>query len=63
MLNSGLPDVEMKMSDLAEQDDKLSLAPAPLMNTDVEMAFDTWKELQSPETVEVDELDEMFGEI
>ena len=63
MLNSGLPDVEMKMSDMAEQDDKLSLATAPLMNTDVDMAFDSWKELQSPETVEVDELDEMFGEI
>lgn len=63
MLNSGLPDVEMKMSDLAEQDDKLSLAMNPQLDTDIEMAFDTWKELQSPETVEVDELDEMFGEI
>lgn len=63
MLNSGLPDVEMKMSDLADQDDKLPLTMNPQLDTDVEMAFDTWKELQSPETVEVDELDEMFGEI
>lgn len=66
MLNSGLPDVDMKMSDLAEPDDSLSLETKPQLNTETGMAldtFDTWKELQSPETVEVEELDEMFGEI
>lgn len=65
MLNSGLPDVDMKSPGLVEQDDSWSLAAKPPTNTntDVEMAFDAWRELQSPETVEVDELDEIFGEI
>lgn len=64
MLNSELPDLDMKMSDLAEQDSKVSLGARDLMKADVEMAFDdSWKELQSPETVGVHELDEMFGEI
>ncbi|GLB05262.1 hypothetical protein BO85DRAFT_160477 [Aspergillus piperis CBS 112811] len=63
MLNSGLPDLDMKMSDLNEQDDKLPLGASAFASQDVEMVFDSWRELQSPETVEVDELDEMFGEI
>ncbi|PWY92611.1 hypothetical protein BO70DRAFT_14935 [Aspergillus heteromorphus CBS 117.55] len=63
MLNSGLPDLDMKMSDFTEQDDKLSLGASAFSNQDVEMAFDSWRELQSPETVDVHELDEMFGEI
>lgn len=63
MLNSELPEVDMKMSDLAESDAPLSLAAKPVLDTEPETAFDAWKELQSPETVEVDELDEMFGEI
>ncbi|PYH98301.1 hypothetical protein BO71DRAFT_64912 [Aspergillus ellipticus CBS 707.79] len=63
MLNSGLPDLDMKMSDFTEQDDKLALGASAFSNQDVEMAFDSWRELQSPETVDVHELDEMFGEI
>ena len=63
MLNSGFPDVDIKMSDLAEHEDKVVVKAEPTVNDDVEMAFDSWRELQSPETVEVDELDEMFGEI
>ncbi|KAJ5167876.1 uncharacterized protein N7482_003470 [Penicillium canariense] len=64
MLNSGLPDVDLKMSDLTESHEKLSLRPRSLAAMDVmEPVFDTWRELQNPETVEVDELDEMFGEI
>ncbi|EAW09591.1 uncharacterized protein ACLA_038010 [Aspergillus clavatus NRRL 1] len=62
MLNSELPDIEMKLSDLAEHDDKLIL-PGRMQDMDVDMVFDSWREMQSPETVEVDELDEMFGEI
>ncbi|KAE8353297.1 hypothetical protein BDV28DRAFT_109402 [Aspergillus coremiiformis] len=63
MLNSGTPDLDMKMSDLVEQDSKMSLAPTTVADTDVEMVFDSWRELQNPETVDVHELDEMFGEI
>lgn len=62
MLNSELPDIEMKMSELAEQEDKLVL-PGRIQDMDMDMVFDSWRELQNPETVEVDELDEMFGEI
>lgn len=64
MLNSELPDLDMKMSDLAEQDSKVALGARDMMKPDTEMTFDdSWKELQSPETVGVHELDEMFGEI
>ncbi|CEJ56501.1 hypothetical protein PMG11_02705 [Penicillium brasilianum] len=64
MLNSGLPDVDLKMSDLTESHEKLSLGPRSFTGMDVpEPIFDSWRELQNPETVEVDELDEMFGEI
>lgn len=63
MLNSGLPDVDIKMSDLAESEDKVAIKDRPSSIMDVDTAFDSWRELQSPETVEVDELDEMFGEI
>lgn len=63
MLNSGFPAVDIKMSDLAESEDKVAIKTRPSSNMDVDMAFDSWRELQSPETVEVDELDEMFGEI
>ncbi|RMJ25746.1 hypothetical protein PHISP_03392 [Aspergillus sp. HF37] len=62
VLNSGLPDVDMKMPDLDEPDDSLSLPAKPPIDTDAEATFDAWKELQSPETVEVDELDEMFAD-
>ncbi|KAJ5918941.1 hypothetical protein N7454_010085 [Penicillium verhagenii] len=65
MLNSGFPDVDLKMSDLTESHEKLSLGPRVFahMETDTVFASDSWRELQNPETVEVDELDEMFGEI
>lgn len=67
MLNSELPDVDIKMSDLADHEDKVAikagLAETSTANMDVDSSFDSWRELQSPETVEVDELDEMFGEI
>ncbi|KAL4896910.1 hypothetical protein BDV59DRAFT_169363 [Aspergillus ambiguus] len=59
MLNSDIPELDMKMSDLAEQESRVSL---PVLDTDVERAYDSWRELQSPETVDVHELDEMFGE-
>jgi hypothetical protein len=61
MLNSGLPDVDLKMSDLTESHERLTLTPrAKSMNS--EPVFESWRELQNPEMVEVDELDEMFGE-
>ncbi|KAJ5648283.1 hypothetical protein N7490_004655 [Penicillium lividum] len=64
MLNSGFPDVDLKMSDLTESHEKLSLGPrAFTMETEPSFASDSWRELQNPENVEVDELDEMFGEI
>ncbi|KAJ5211776.1 uncharacterized protein N7498_003422 [Penicillium cinerascens] len=63
MLNSGLPDVDLKMSDLTESHEKLTLGPRAFGNLNHEPNFDSWRELQNPESVEVDELDEMFGEI
>jgi len=62
MLNSGLPDVDLKMSDLTESHERLTLTPRPI-SMKSEPIFDSWRELQNPEMVEVDELDEMFGEI
>jgi len=64
MLNSGLPNVvDLKMSDLTESHEKLSLGPRAFSTLNHEPIFDSWRELQDPESVEVDELDEMFGEI
>lgn len=63
MLNSGLPDVDLKMSDLTESHEKLSLGPRAMAIMTPEPTMESWRELQNPETVEVDELDEMFGEI
>jgi hypothetical protein len=57
MLNSELSEVDLKMSDLTESHEKLSLHPR------TESVFESWRELQNPESVEMDELDEMFGEI
>ncbi|KAJ5957063.1 hypothetical protein N7501_011342 [Penicillium viridicatum] len=59
MLNSGLPDVDLKMSDLTESHERLTLTPRAMKS---EHVFESWRELQNPEMVEVDELDEMFGE-
>ncbi|KAJ5561534.1 hypothetical protein N7535_004004 [Penicillium sp. DV-2018c] len=61
MLNSGLPNVDLKMSDLTESHERLTLTPRPV-SAKSEPFFDSWRELQNPEMVEVDELDEMFGE-
>ncbi|KAJ5228212.1 hypothetical protein N7489_008920 [Penicillium chrysogenum] len=61
MLNSGLPDVDLKMSDLTESHERLTLTPRPV-SLNSESVFESWRELQNPEMVEVDELDEMFGE-
>lgn len=63
ILNSGYPDVDLKMSDLTDSHEKLSLGPRALPTMDSEPVFESWRDLQNPETVEVDELDEMFGEI
>ncbi|KAJ6166705.1 hypothetical protein N7470_002152 [Penicillium chermesinum] len=62
MLNSGFDEVDLKMSDLTESHEKLSLGPRNLTAMDLTV-FDSWREMRNPETVEVDELDEMFGEI
>lgn len=53
------------MSDLATWDEKVSPVGArpSSADMDIDLITDSWAELQSPETVEVDELDEMFGEI
>ncbi|KAG0155068.1 hypothetical protein PDIDSM_641 [Penicillium digitatum] len=61
MLNSGLPDVDLKMSDLTESHERLTLTPRAI-SMKSEPVFESWRELQNPEMVEVDELDEMFGE-
>ncbi|KAJ5155437.1 hypothetical protein N7492_008240 [Penicillium capsulatum] len=63
MLNSGLPDVDLKMSALTESHEKLTLDHRSWTPLNAEPVLDSWRELQNPETVEVDELDEMFGEI
>ncbi|KAL6236902.1 hypothetical protein BDW75DRAFT_205604 [Aspergillus navahoensis] len=64
MLGDELPDLDMRMSDLIDADDKIALnATMPLDPSSSEMALDSWRELQSPESVNVDELDEMFDEI
>ncbi|KAL4991295.1 hypothetical protein BDW68DRAFT_152416 [Aspergillus falconensis] len=64
MLDEELPDLDLRMSDLADADDKIAVnAMMPLNPSSSEMALDSWRELQSPESVNVDELDEMFDEI
>lgn len=42
---------------------KTEMESKQLRTFDFEMALDSWSDLRSPETVEVDELDEMFGDI
>ncbi|KAL5002299.1 hypothetical protein BDV10DRAFT_118511 [Aspergillus recurvatus] len=64
MLDDELPDLDMRMSDLADADEKIAVnAMMPLNLSSSEMALDSWRELQSPESVNVDELDEMFDGI
>ncbi|KAL3469246.1 hypothetical protein BJX99DRAFT_80656 [Aspergillus californicus] len=62
MLDDEMPDLDMRMSDLAEGDDKVAVKPMMLSSFSPEIALDSWRELQSPESVDVDELDEMFDE-
>ncbi|KAL4810417.1 hypothetical protein BDV18DRAFT_130966 [Aspergillus unguis] len=61
MVDDEILDFDMKMSDLV--DDKVAVDAMMPPNLSSEMALDSWRELQSPESVDVDELDEMFGEI
>ncbi|KAL2868321.1 uncharacterized protein BJX67DRAFT_350444 [Aspergillus lucknowensis] len=63
MLDDEIPDLDMKMSDLGDGDHKISVKAMIESNRSSEMALDSWRELQSPESVDVDELDEMFDAI
>ncbi|RDW86415.1 uncharacterized protein DSM5745_03057 [Aspergillus mulundensis] len=60
MLDDELPDLDM--SD-ADAEDKIAVNAMLPLHLSSEMASDSWRELQSPESVNVDELDEMFDEI
>jgi hypothetical protein len=62
MLDDELPDLDMKMSDPGDGEDKIALNALDLSNPSSEMALDSWRELQSPESVDVNELDEMFDD-
>lgn len=61
MLDDEIPGLDIGMADLAE--DKVAVNAMMPLNLSSEMVLDSWRELQSPESVDVDELDEMFGEI
>ncbi|KAL2810684.1 hypothetical protein BJX63DRAFT_307863 [Aspergillus granulosus] len=63
MLNDEIPDLDMNMSDLADEDDKVAVKTMIFPTLSSGMALDSWRELQSPESVDVDELDEMFDAI
>lgn len=63
MSSSGLPHVDLMMSNLTESHEKLNLGPRPMASITPEHILDSWRELQNPEIVEVDELDEIFGEV
>ncbi|KAI9368918.1 hypothetical protein BJX61DRAFT_187238 [Aspergillus egyptiacus] len=63
MLDDGLPDFDLRMSDLSDGEEKIAVNTTLLPRFSSEMALDSWRELQSPESVNVDELDEMFDEI
>ncbi|KAL4906116.1 hypothetical protein BDW74DRAFT_138675 [Aspergillus multicolor] len=60
MLDDEFPDLDM--SD-ADAEDKIAVNAMMPLHLSSEMASDSWRELQSPESVNVDELDEMFDEI
>ncbi|KAL4873409.1 hypothetical protein BDV12DRAFT_159946 [Aspergillus spectabilis] len=62
MLDDEFPDLDMKMSDLSDGEDKVAVKAMAFPNVSSEMALDSWRELQSPESVDVDELDEMFDD-
>jgi hypothetical protein len=62
MLDEEFPDLDMKMSDLSDGEDKVAVKAMTFPNVSSEMALDSWRELQSPESVDVDELDEMFDD-
>jgi hypothetical protein len=61
MLNDA-PDLDMHMSDI-DEDDKVAVKTMIIPNYSSGIALDSWRELQSPESVDVDELDEMFDAI
>ncbi|KAL4945072.1 hypothetical protein BDV06DRAFT_59836 [Aspergillus oleicola] len=61
MLDDEIPDLDMRMSDLTDGEDKVAVNAMPLKLSS-EMPLDSWRELQSPESVDVDELDEMFDD-
>ncbi|KAL2796912.1 hypothetical protein BJX66DRAFT_126177 [Aspergillus keveii] len=62
MLNDEIPDLDMHMSD-PDEDDKVAVKTMIIPNYSSGMALESWRELQSPESVDVDELDEMFDAI
>ncbi|KAJ9316806.1 hypothetical protein DTO271D3_2939 [Paecilomyces variotii] len=65
MLENDFSGVDLKVDlQFGEHDARKPLANRPfgVMTMDFDMIRDSWSELQSPETVEVDELDEMFGD-
>ncbi|KAL5338674.1 hypothetical protein BJX70DRAFT_365893 [Aspergillus crustosus] len=62
MLDDDLFDLDLKMSDLSDGEDKVAVKAMAFPTVSSEMALDSWRELQSPESVEVDELDEMFDD-
>lgn len=68
MLGTDLSEVDMKVSGVrlgaGGYDHKTPLGKASVLGVtmDFDMIRDSWSDLRSPETVEVDELDEMFGD-
>lgn len=61
MVEEELSDLDMKMSDSV--DDKVTVNALMPLTVSSGTTLDSWSELESPESVHVDELDEMFGEI
>ncbi|KAL4969714.1 uncharacterized protein BDV14DRAFT_165109 [Aspergillus stella-maris] len=62
MLDDEIPDLDMRMSDLTDGEDKVAVNATMPLKLSSEMPLDSWRELQSPESVDVDELDEMFDD-
>ncbi|KAL4884691.1 hypothetical protein BJY04DRAFT_169217 [Aspergillus karnatakaensis] len=62
MIDDEFPDLDMKMSDLSDGEDKVAVKAMAFPTVSSEMPLDSWRELQSPESVDVDELDEMFDD-
>ncbi|KAL4928422.1 uncharacterized protein BDV17DRAFT_264185 [Aspergillus undulatus] len=62
MLDDEIPDLDMRMSDLSDGEDRVTVNATMALKLSSEMTLDSWRELQSPESVDVDELDEMFDD-